>query len=243
MRVNTDKIFADDVKKYGTYVYAGDSSLSIILSSKRRCRSILSMEDFAGKTILDIGCGDGIYTYDLSKTNAALVVGIDPIEPVISYAQEKFKDVKNLRFECADLYKMEVPEKKYDIAILRGVLHHVPDLEGAISKTCLMAKKVIVLEPNGYNPILKIIEKTSAYHVEHDEKSFAPYLLRREFERNGAKIIKDEYISLVPTFCSDFVARICKFFEPLVEKLPVIKNIACGQYVFVAEISNSPNHS
>ncbi|MDX2082846.1 MAG: class I SAM-dependent methyltransferase [Rickettsiales bacterium] len=229
------ELFAQDAKKYGTYYYASSATLSIDLSSKRRCQSIRNMESFAGKKILDIGCGDGIYTYELLQNNPALVVGIDPIKEVIEIAQKKYANFSNLRFECADLYEMEIPQPKYDIIILRGVLHHLPDLSKAITRSCLMGKRVLVLEPNGYNPLLKIIEKTSSYHISHEEKSYTPNLLRKEFIKNGAKIIKDEYIGLVPTFCPDFLVKFLKFFEALAEKMPIVKNIACGQYVFLAE--------
>lgn len=217
------KMFAQDTEKYGTYFYASAATLSIDLSSKRRCRSILEMESFAGKRVIDIGCGDGIYTYELMRTNPALVLGVDPIAEVIEHARKKYADFPNLHFECADLYTMEVLKEKYDVVVLRGVLHHLPDLDCGIQKACLL---------------LKIIEKTSRYHVEHQEKSFFPSLLRKEFSKNGAKIIKDEYIGLVPTFCLDWMVPILKFFEPLVERLPIIKNIACGQYVFLAEITD-----
>jgi ubiquinone/menaquinone biosynthesis C-methylase UbiE len=232
------KFFAKDVEQNGTYVYATGSTLSIKLSSDRRCKSILGIDSFAGKTVLDIGCGDGIYTQDIAKQNTALVVGIDPIEDVIKHAQNKYKDVPNLKFECADLYKMEIPKEPYDLVILRGVLHHLPDLEKGIKRACLLGKRVIILEPNGYNLILKIIEKTSKYHIDHQEQSFVPSLLRSEFIKNGGKILREEYINLVPTFCPDWLTKIVKHFEPIVEKIPYFRNIACGQYVFLVEMKN-----
>lgn len=231
------KVFEEDVARYGTYVYASGETLSIDLSSKRRCKSIHGIHSFAGKKILDIGCGDGIYTYELLQTKPELVVGIDPIENVISHAREKYKDIPNLQFECKNLYEMEIPSAPlYDIVVLRGVLHHVPDLAEAIRIAGLLAKTVIVLEPNGYNLMLKIIEKTSAYHIAHKEQSFTPTMLRSAFSRNGGTIIKDEYIGLVPTFCPDWLTRMLKYAEPIVESIPVIRNILCGQYVFVVEM-------
>lgn len=233
------KFFAKDVEKHGTYVYASGSTLSIKLSSDRRCKSILGIDSFAGKTVLDIGCGDGIYTKDIAKKNTALVLGIDPIAEVIEHARRTYKDVPGLKFECADLYKMEAPKEPYDLVILRGVLHHLPDLEKGIERACLMGKRIIILEPNGYNPILKIIEKTSKYHIDHQEQSFAPSRLRTEFIKNGGKILREEYSNLVPTFCPDWLTKIVKYFEPIVEKIPYFRNIACGQYAFLVEMENT----
>lgn len=229
---NDLKMFAQDTMRYGTYLYASGATKSIDVSSKRRSKSILEMVDFSHKCILDIGCGDGIYTHELSLAQPTLIVGIDPIKEVIERAKEKYCGWPRLRFECADLYTMDLPKNKYDIVVLRGVLHHLPDLDLGIERACLFGKRVLILEPNGYNPILKIIEKTSRYHIEHQEQSFTPHLLRKKFIKNGTKIIKDEYIGLIATFCPDWMVGILKFFEPLAEKLPFIKNIICGQYTY-----------
>ena len=164
-------------------------------------------------------------------------MGIDPVENGITSARAKYGDIANLQFECDDLYTMAVPEEKYDIVVLRGVLHHLPDLSKGIARACLFGKKIIILEPNGYNPVMKIIEKTSKYHIEHEEQSFRPKLLRDKFIGNGGRVVKDEYVNLVALFCPDWLARICKFFEPLVESIPLVKHIACGQYCFVVEMS------
>ena len=87
------------------------------------------------------------------------------------------------------------------------------------------------MEPNGYNPVLKVIEKLSRYHVEHEEKSYSPRRVAAWFERCGARVEAERYIGLVPMFCPDLLARLLKSFEPLVERTPLLRRIACGQYV------------
>ncbi len=39
------------------------------------------------------------------------------------------------------------------------------------------------------------------------------------------------YIGLVPFFCPDLMARVLNALEPIVERIPVLRAIACGQYV------------
>jgi hypothetical protein len=46
-------------------------------------------------------------------------------------------------------------------------------IEKAIQIICNIADEIIVAEPNGYNPVLKIMEKVSPYHIQHEEKSYA----------------------------------------------------------------------
>ena len=94
-----------------------------------------------------------------------------------------------------------------------------------------MANEIIVVEPNGYNPILKIIEMVSPYHRKHEEKSYSPRKLDRWFENHGGRIEWSGYIGLVPVFCPDLLARSCKALEPFVERTPVLNRFCCAQYL------------
>lgn len=232
-----NKAFEKDVNEGGSYAYTTEA-LSGRMSNARISKSILGMESLAGKRVLDIGCGDGTYSYELAQQGAALIVAIDPVEKAIEHAAKKYQNVANLRFEAVDLYQMAIPEQPYDVAILRGVLHHLPDLEKGIEIACKLAKKILIMEPNGYNLVLKIIEKTSRYHIEHQEQSFTPCKLRRLFEKNNGKIVFDEFVGLVPFFCPDSAAKFLKFFEKTVESLPVVRALSCGQYMFAVEIKS-----
>ncbi len=42
------------------------------------------------------------------------------------------------------------------------------------------------------------------------------------------------FLNLVPVFCPDWLARLLKVFEPVVERIPLLRVIACGQYVLRA---------
>jgi 2-polyprenyl-3-methyl-5-hydroxy-6-metoxy-1,4-benzoquinol methylase len=230
-----DDAFSADVGRFGSYAYT-KGTLSGDLSNARISKSILGLTDFRGKTVIDIGCGDGTYSRELAQAGAASVLAIDPVQNAIEQAKAKYADMPNLYFDCVDLYAMEPkPEPAYDIAVLRGVLHHLPDLEGGIRIACALARHIVVMEPNGYNPVLKVIEKTSRYHIEHREQSFPPARLRRLFRRYGAPVTRQEYVGLVPFFCPDKFARILKRIEPMMEALPALRAIACGQYMFLAE--------
>ena len=94
-----------------------------------------------------------------------------------------------------------------------------------------MAKQIIVVEPNGYNPVLKVIEKVSRYHRQHEERSYRPSQLDRWFEDRGGRIESSQYIGLVPMFCPDLFARLCKSVERIVECTPLLRSFCCGQYV------------
>jgi len=87
---------------------------------------------------------------------------------------------------------------------------------------------VLALEPNGYNPVMKVIEKVSIYHREHDEKSYWPPTLNNWFERNGYSVVSQRFFGIVPYFCSTPLARSLKFAEPMFEMAPIVRHLACG---------------
>ena len=85
---------------------------------------------------------------------------------------------------------------------------------------------------------LKIIEKTSRYHIEHGEQSSAPATLRRIFKKYGGIVVFDEFVGLVPFFCPDKAANFLKFFEKTVESILFFRAIACAQYMFSVEVDS-----
>jgi hypothetical protein len=94
-----------------------------------------------------------------------------------------------------------------------------------------------VLEPNGWNPVLKAIEKLSAYHRAHGERSFFTHTIDGWMKDAGLKIVHRSFSGLVPYFCPDGAARLLKRVEPMVERLPGVRQVACGTYVVVGQRS------
>jgi len=117
---------------------------------------------------------------------------------------------------------------------LRAVLHHLDDPRKAIQEALRVAEIIWVIEPNGYNPGLKFNERFSTYHIEHQEKSYAPHLLDRWVSHLGGKVIHRRWAGFVPMFCPDWLARWMKWLEPIVEHVPIINRIGCAIYYFSA---------
>ncbi len=233
--------FRSDVIANGGYKYSHTKKLSSILSCQRTSKVIhQALGCIKGKKIIDIGCGDGIFTQELIALNPEFITGIDPNDAAIAVAKKNMSHIKNIEFQVMNVYQIP-PVKKYDIAIIRGVLHHLDQVEKAIQVICKTADEIVVAEPNGYNPVLKIMEKISPYHVLHEEKSYPPRKLDKWFRNNGGIITTSTYIGFVPMFCPDLLAKILKFFEPLVEKAPLIRTFSCGQYMQKIQIKNLTN--
>jgi 2-polyprenyl-3-methyl-5-hydroxy-6-metoxy-1,4-benzoquinol methylase len=95
-----------------------------------------------------------------------------------------------VKFEVGNIYALEsfIADKRFDCIVLRGVLHHLPDPARAIAGLAAFGGTIIVLEPNGNNPVLKLLEKYSRYHIEHEERSFTPALIRSWLVAAGFRV-------------------------------------------------------
>ena len=230
--------FDKDVSSLGGYQYTGNK-LSSVLANKRMNNAVREIFNFKNQTVLDCGCGDGKYTKTYMELGASRVVAIDPAKKAIETATANNSDPK-IVFIVGDVYNLKnhplIIEQKttFNVGVLRGVLHHVSDQKLAVNSVADVVESLIILEPNGSNPVLKVIEKKSKYHIEHEEQSFSLHEMKEWLTHAGFKDIKHKYINLVPFFCPDWFARLADFLTPIVEKIPILRKFACGQIITIA---------
>jgi ubiquinone/menaquinone biosynthesis C-methylase UbiE len=190
--------------------------------------------DLRDKTVLDIGCGDGVYTIEVfDKVHVKSMLGVDYAAQAVEIARAK-TGARPIKYEVQSAYSLPYPAKSFDVAILRGVLHHLDDPVPALKEALRVAAIVWVIEPNGYNPGLKFLERFSRYHIEHQEKSYSPAYLDREIAKLGGKVLRRKWAGFVPMFCPDWMAKSMKVIEPVIEAIPVLKHLGCAVYVFSA---------
>jgi ubiquinone/menaquinone biosynthesis C-methylase UbiE len=229
--------FAADVAEGGGYQYTR-GKLSSSLANERVSEVSLELCAPAGRRLIDIGCGDGTYTLELAhRGRPAEIVGLDPAAEAVKVARERAGEAgaANLSFMTGSAYELPQEDGAFDVAVLRGVLHHVDDPKQALVEALRVAKRVVAIEPNGYNPGLKLIERVSPYHREHGEKSYTPRSLDRWIAELGGDIVDRRFLNFVPMFAPDWYARLSKRVEPVVESIPGLRQIACAQYAFAAE--------
>jgi ubiquinone/menaquinone biosynthesis C-methylase UbiE len=229
-----DNPFNDDAVENQGYLYSTNASLSSTLANRRLTDVTLQSVQMQGKNVLDIGCGDGVYTLEIdTHGKPKSIIAGDVADKAIKVARNN-SGGRNIHYMVNSAYELPLPAKSFDVAILRGVLHHLDHPTQAIKEALRVADVVWVIEPNGYNPGLKFLEKFSAYHIEHGEKSYAPHMLDQWVEQLGGKVTYRKWAGFVPMFCPDWMARLTKWLEPLVEHVPLVKNIGCAVYTFSA---------
>lgn len=230
--------FDEDVRATGSYAYTADR-LSARFANARITQAIASAVPFNGKRVLDLGCGDGAYSVEFAQLGAASVLGIDPAEAAIEAARQRALRMglhERIEFAVGNIYALGalLDDGDFDVIVLRGVLHHLPDPAKALAAIGRFRGTVLILEPNGLNPVLKVLERVSRYHVEHEERSFTASTLRHWLRDAGLQPLRCTLINLVPMFCPDWMARLLRPAGVVVERIPLLRDLACGQILLTA---------
>ena len=98
------------------------------------CQAVEKQIDLlSDKEILDFGGGTGLLALPLAK-QAKSVTLVDISEKMLEQARLKAErqDIKNIRFLEQDLLKNPL-EQEFDLIVVSRVLHHMPDLDAALS--------------------------------------------------------------------------------------------------------------
>lgn len=91
-------------------------------------------KSFAGKRVLDVGCGNG-YVLGKYATEGADVQGIDITETAIDLCRKRF-EYQGLRgkFDVANAEELPFPDNTFDCVCSMGVLHHTPNTQRAVDQ-------------------------------------------------------------------------------------------------------------
>lgn len=121
------------------------------------------------ESILDVGCGGGLFTIRLAKLFPRVkIVGIDLNPQAIEFARNKVSLIKNappyLRFELRQRPDLNEPSKSFDVVLATLVCHHIPDREliTFIANACRIAKKKVILNDLHRHPLALIFFKLIA---------------------------------------------------------------------------------
>jgi len=232
-------VFDSDVRDNEGYRYTTSASYSSIVANRRMTDATLQHIATTAKRVLDAGCGDGTYANDIKRERSSLeIVGFDPASEAVRVARSRYPHIE---FVVGDVLRAETfPEGKFDLIILRGVLHHVLDPAEAIRQCAARTNALLIIEPNGNNPILKLIEKVSPYHREHEERSFSSRTLARWCREARCSATSISFIGFVPFFFPTLPAKIIHFFQPFLERVPLLCRFFGAQVIITAESKNCP---
>lgn len=130
-------------------------------------------------TLLDVGCGNGYFSYHLSKL--CHVTGVDFSEKMLAMNPIRHKavmDANSLRFA----------DESFDVVFCHALLHHVDDMQRVIGEMKRVSKKfVVILEPNRDNPAMFLF--SALVPEERKALRFSLGYLERQVKMSGLHLL------------------------------------------------------
>lgn len=122
-----------------TYEFNGEKYKKASAHQKEWGNSLIAELNLNGnESILDLGCGDGILTRELSElVPNGRVIGIDSSKGMIETAKKS--TAENLSFVLMDINRLDF-ENEFDVIFSNAALHWVKD-HGKLLKNCYSALK------------------------------------------------------------------------------------------------------
>jgi len=191
---------------------------NIFAYQQRLLGKVFKMVPLNGKeTLLDIGCGDGVFTRLISK-HVGLILGVDMVP---SSNWKKIK-VRNVQFIVADACNLPFINECFDIVFEKDALHHIKDYWKVLKEIVRVMRRegtAIFIEANRYNPIL-YFHMTLMKHHEHFTKKYFETLLLTAFRKCYFMSIE----SHVYPIKTKYILKLIYILEDSLSKIPFLKN-------------------
>lgn len=163
-----------------------------------RARRILPLVTSNYKNIMDVGCGSGVFTFELAKRlPESTITGIDINHEIIDTNKkitEKL-DLNNCSFEYADITEMNIKER-FDLILTVDNLEHIEDDEDALKRffNALTKKGEIIIHVPGYYRRWLFFGWSVNFDVEgHFRPGYTKEQITEKVEKAGFKIIDSYY--------------------------------------------------
>lgn len=181
-------------------------------------------------SVLELGAGDGQFAVEVLAPRYHRIVALEKSRTAVDRAAAR-PGAGKVEFRVADVTVHEYPPgARWDGAFLMGFLHHVkahaPAIVGRLSG---VVPRVVVLEPNGGQPMRKLLERLPSYRA-GGEESFHLRELVEVFARAGFRLRECTAINLFPPFMPDALFPAVRAVERIVEATPFLRGL-CSSYV------------
>ena len=136
--------------------------------------------DLSGRTrLLDVGCGNGFFTYYFDKICDAH--GVD-------YSDQMLRMNPARKTYRMDANHLEFDDDSFEVVFSHAMLHHVHNIDAVIGEMRRVSSRyVVLLEPNRNNPLMFLF--ALLVREERPVLRFSLSYLRSAARRNGLRII------------------------------------------------------
>jgi len=130
-------------------IYDAKNPLSLKWQYLIKEKALTIIENLNGKTLLDIGCGNGEFTINIGlKYRSAKVIGLDYVEDMVKIGNKNKDKPKNVFFLTGDAKSLPIKSKQVDVLTAIFFLHHIypDDIENVLSEITRVAKDRVIIE-------------------------------------------------------------------------------------------------
>lgn len=96
-----------------------------------------------GKTVLDVGCAEGLISMELTDAGATAVHGVE-IVPQHVQVGKRLQGARPICFEVGDANTWQ-PKRQYDIVVMLALLHKLRNPTAAAHRFAVAAREAVVL--------------------------------------------------------------------------------------------------
>jgi SAM-dependent methyltransferase len=188
-----------------------------------------------GMTVLELGCGIGYFSRELSRSGAD-VVAIDVSAELLEIAKANYS-APNVRYEIQNAYALSYADAVFDSVVGSSVLHHL-EIQEALREVYRVLKPggtIYFTEPNMLNPQIAIQKNVPWVKRKlgdsPDETAFFRGPLRRLLEQTGYRDIRiDPFDFLHPKTPVPLIRRL-NALGRFLENVPIISEFAGSLYI------------
>ena len=121
---------------------------------KQQLRGLGELQDrIAGKSVLDIGCAEGLISIQLIDRGAIAAHGIE-MRPDYVEDANRLRGDRACTFEVANANDW-IPQRQYDVVLMLAVLHKLKDPAEACLRFAQAARELVVLRlPPKHAPVI-----------------------------------------------------------------------------------------
>ena len=196
----------------------------------RRCRLFTEFLGNHKSHVLEIGCGTGLFTRELARTDNA-IVAIDISETLINKAKERVSSA-NVSFIVGNAYKTEFKSGSFDFIVGSSALHHL-EVDSALKEFHRILKpggRMMFTEPNMMNPQVALIKNVPFIKRRAgdspDETAFFRWQIAKKLQSLGFVDISVKPFDFMHPQTPALLLNLMEQITVVLEKIPLIKEIA-----------------
>ena len=150
-----------------------------IIFSEHIIRYIFAKQFVKDKNVLDIACGSGYGSFELSKSNPIQVTGVDISLKSIEYAKSKYNN-RNLEYLQGDATNLPFSDNTFDVIVSFETIEHLQDYELFVQEISRCSKDNALLVIS--TPNKEIYPEGNEFHFKEFTKKEFHTILKKQFK-------------------------------------------------------------